>query len=85
MKIQIDTQKRTIKIEEAVNFGELIEGLERLLPNGLWKEFKLEPYIITNWCNPIVIDRTLPSANPFYPWQQPIITYNSGVYNVDLL
>lgn len=42
MKIQLDTTNKTIKVEESVKLQELTDALEKLLPNGEWKEFKLE-------------------------------------------
>ncbi len=72
MKIQLDTGMKTIKVEESVNFGELIETLDRLLPKGEWKKFKLETQTtITNWGNPIII-REYPYSRPFQPyWTSP--------------
>ncbi len=97
MKIQLDTTKKTIKIEENVNLRELIETLEALLPNEGWKEFKLETHTEIKWTqNPIAIER-----NPYepIPWRKPWITYKfndknivipdkyeltSGVYNFEV-
>jgi hypothetical protein len=78
MKLQLDTTLKTIKIEESVNIGEFLEILERLLPNELWKEFKLETNQIINWTqpiNPIIIE---PYKSPYNPPYQPWITYNSN-------
>lgn len=69
MKFQIDTTQKTIKIEEEVNLGELFEKLEIMFPNQLWKEYKLEVSVITNWTNPIII--TNPPTYPYYPTTQP--------------
>jgi len=65
MKIQIDTKAKTIKIEEEVKISELFEMLEKLLPKGEWKKYKLESTVITNWANPIIIDRTVPYIPPY--------------------
>lgn len=92
MKIQLDTTSKIIKVEETVTLGEFTELLERLLPNGRWKEFKLETQIITNWNRPIVIEPYKPFT---LPWSQPWITYdtagiktyyslNPGVYDIQL-
>ena len=96
MKLQLDTTNKLIKVEETVNLGEFTEALERLLPDGKWKEFKLETSTVINWSNPIVIEPYRP-YNPYPWWQQSWITYmgdsthqttqyslNSGVYNVEL-
>lgn len=67
MKIQLDTENKTIKVEEAVSLGELTETLKRLLPNGEWKSFKLETHTQINWTpNPIVI-KEYPRYRT-YPW-----------------
>lgn len=73
MKIQLDTTNKTIKVEESVNLQELTDALEKLLPNGEWKQFKLETNtIITNWGAPIVIrERSWP-----YWWNSP--WYSTG-------
>jgi hypothetical protein len=90
MKIQLDTTLKIIRIEDTVNLGEFFEILERLLPNGIWKEFRLEVLII-NWTNPIIIDPFpyIPyTPQPLWPWwQQPVVTCDSlmnGTYNVEV-
>jgi hypothetical protein len=69
MKLVLDTTNKTIKIEEPVNLGELIDTLNKLLPSTEWREFKLET-------NTQIIQ---PYINPWipYPWYTPIpcITY----------
>jgi hypothetical protein len=71
MKIQLDTTKKIIKIEETVNIDELIKLLKKLLPDGLWKEFKIETQTITNWTSPIYIERWEPYTP--WPWYNPVI------------
>ncbi len=80
MKIQIDTVAKTIKIEEPINLGELTESLERLLPSGLWKEFKLETSIIMWNTTPIIIKDYIPFPYQ-YPWYVPSapIIYGTGI------
>jgi hypothetical protein len=94
MKIQLDTTNKKIKIEEEINIGELIEQLEKLLPNNLWKEFSLEVNIIHNWSSPIIIEPIKPMPPypiqpipytpypgfPNYPW----ITCGTGTANNSL-
>jgi len=98
MKIQLDTTAKTIKVEGIVKFSELIETLEKLLPEKEWKKFSLESNTtINNWSYPIYFQPSIPS----YPW----ITYynntadtgasnlttsgsnslqlNAGVYNIE--
>lgn len=78
MKIQLDTNAKTIKVEEDVNLSELISKLKKLLPKGEWKEYTLQsnttiqwytyPYIIYNYNKPF--------------WQQPIVTYDTNSLNI---
>lgn len=77
MKLQLDTTNKTIKIEELVNLGELTETLEKILPNGLWKEFKLDTNVTVTWGSPIVVKEYLPYKNPYAPF--PWITYGTGI------
>jgi len=58
MKLQIDTSRKTIKIEEDVKLIKLFSLLKKLFPNGEWKEFILETNtIIEHWQNPIIIEK----------------------------
>ena len=61
MKLFIDTESKVIKIEETVNFGELIKKVKKLLP-GEWKDYKIETHSVIAWTNPIVIQDW-----PLYP------------------
>jgi len=65
MKIRLDTEKKTLQIENKVKIAELLKALKQILPNGEWKEFELEPKVIDNttWVNPIYIE-----TKPYYPW-----------------
>ncbi len=64
MKIEIDTNKKTIKILEEVSFNELITKLDKMLGLDEQKEYKLIPYID-------------PYFFPYVPYN-PIITYDHG-------
>jgi len=98
MKIQIDTNEKTLTIEQDLKISELIEVLNKLFPDGEWKEYTLKTEIINNWTYPIYIER-YPSCPGYwktifpYPWYP--ITYDttgdyqvqdnySGVYNVEI-
>ena len=84
MKIQLDTENKVIKVEEAVNLGELTETLERLLPNGKWKDFKLDTQMQINWTPNQIIIRETP-YQPYSPrpwWEQPWITCGTNSINV---
>ena len=61
MKLQIDTTEKVIKVEEQVNFGELVKVLNKLLPKGEWKKYKLETNTVINWNpNPVWTFPTYP-------------------------
>lgn len=80
MKIQIDTTNKTIKLETSENLGEFMKALEQMLPNCLWKEFKLETNTTINWGTPIIW-KTYPdypcTPYPYTPYR-PWITYTTG-------
>lgn len=65
MKLQLDTKEKVIRLEESVNLGEFTETLKLLLPDGLWKEYRLETNCTVYWSNPIVVE---PYAPYTYPW-----------------
>lgn len=70
MKIQINTENKSISVLDDVNLNELMENLQKLFPNGEWKEYKLEKLIETSYIpsTPIIInDRWWRRTNP-YPW-----------------
>jgi len=77
MKIVLDTTNKTIKIEESVNLGELIDALDRLLP-GEWKTFKLETNTQIAWQNPIIV-KEYPYYPYTWPWYNPLpqVTYSN--------
>lgn len=80
MRIQLDTNLKTIKLEESANLGELAEILNKLLPNNEWKNYKLETNTITNtWNNPTIIYRDRWSYNDYLPWYVPSTTYFNAV------
>jgi hypothetical protein len=79
MKLQIDVDKKVIKIEESVNLGKLAEVLYKFFPNNEWKEYELETHTtINNWSNPIIIRE----YRDYYPWWSTVGTYNSGNFQV---
>lgn len=75
MKLQIDTQSKTITIEEAISFGELYDMLSAMFPNMGWKDYLLCPVTkIERWTDPIVIPWNpvpwiVPYTPPVVPWQ----------------
>jgi len=70
MKVQIDTELKIIKVEDSVNFKELLEFLMKILPDG-WHEYKL----LTNSKIEYI---------PYYPLRRwyPNWYYDSPVYGL---
>lgn len=80
MKIQIDTDKKVLRLESDVNLGEFMSKIKVLFPDGQWKEYKLETNVEIQWSNPIYIDRWVdmkPWVNPG-PWVNPFIYCGGG-------
>lgn len=83
MKIILDTLEKVIKINESVTLGEFFETIERMLPMGEWKGFKLEVNVSINlqWVTPIILKEYINPISPIpcpsypypsYPWYTPI-------------
>jgi len=81
MKLQLDTENKTITIEEDVNLHEFYEQINNILPGGLWREFTLKVEKIREWNNPITVTPHTP-INP-YPPTYPQIWY--GTSNTDII
>ena len=83
MKIQIDTKNKRIKLEDDVKLKELIDFLDKILPDE-WKNFTLETHTtINNWTNPIYIQPTTPSfPNPLWTCTSGTSELNDGIYNI---
>lgn len=74
MKLFLDTEKKVIKVEEAVNLGELYDALDKMLPESLWRKFSLEVNTQIVWEKPIIIRDYIPTyPYPYwhYPWYVP--------------
>ena len=67
MKMQLDTENKTISIEKEVSFGEMISSLKKLFPEGQWKEFTLKPFVEVKWSNPVIFNPVRPYYYE-YPW-----------------
>jgi len=66
MKIQIDTQEKTIKLEYSEQIGKLIEILEKLVGKN-WREWTLlASTTISSQTYPSEI-KLCPNYNPSYP------------------
>ena len=74
MKILLDTENKTITLQEPINLGELFTWLNNLLPLGEWKSYKLDTNIINS--------TIYPSPQPWKPnqpwYEQPWITYDTN-------
>lgn len=89
MILQIDTKAKTIKVEETVNFGELVKTLNKLLPKGEWKTYKLETNTVINWNEYPVWTYPIFPFYPTYP-NEPFyygntIPLSGTIENVDVL
>lgn len=74
MKLQIDTEKKTIKIESDIKLSLLIKTLKAMLPND-WKDFTLQTNTtIQHWTNPIIW-----GGYPYTPYIQPWYSINGNV------
>jgi len=69
MKIQIDTDNKTITLNEDILLKFLLIELDKLFPNKSWEHFTLIKTPIVNWNNPIIIEPIYPSFSicPTYP------------------
>lgn len=72
MKVQIDTESKTIKLlGENQSLGDIIEFLKKMFPDGEWKSYKLDSGIDFN------INQYI--QNP-YPVIQPYIHHTAPFY-----
>lgn len=73
LKLQLDTTKKTIKIDEDVKLTKLMSVVKRLLPNGEWMDFTLQTNtVIEHWTQPY----RWYWNEPVYPWYTPV-TYTA--------
>jgi len=92
MKIQIDTDAKTIKVENDILLIDFFEKIKNLLPNGLWKEFKLIGGKTVYWHYPNIVytyQYQYKQNDHYKPWINygtagEAINCNSGVYNVEI-
>lgn len=45
MKMTIDTDMKTIQIEQSCNLGHLMKTLSEMFPDGAWREYTIEGYL----------------------------------------
>ncbi len=94
MKLQIDTEAKTVKIDELVNISELVKVLRKMLPD--WKEYSIMSDVV--WSYPLY------PSYPYYMWDtgsewirfdgvsgangttcgNPVLTTSDTVYNVEI-
>ena len=85
MKLQIDANNKTIKVEEDVNLFEFIEVVHKTIHPDVLKEYKLITGSIIEWNNPIIIYRDqwhyplypinpYPLSPPYWVGDLPLIT-----------
>ncbi len=84
MKIQLDTEARTIKLESRVKLSKLIDTLNKLLPNNEWKGFTLETNTtIEHWSSPIHIHDHYP--RPYWqPWYTTSYASSNNALNLQV-
>lgn len=59
MKIKIDTENKTIQLEQSAKLTELFALIKKLFPNDEWKQYSIEAVTyIYNWNDPITIPFT---------------------------
>lgn len=81
MKIQINLTAKTITIEETVNLGEFFIAIEKLFPDGDWKEYELVQMQISNWFQPINVPLNPTPAYPTFPPRTPITPHEPWIPN----
>lgn len=83
MRVQIDTEDKTIRILNRINLADFITAMEKILGDDFF-EYSIDvnsTYV--TWTNPYYYTLTSTNANPDYlKW--PTITSNSGTYNVEI-
>lgn len=89
LRISLDTENKTIKVEGTPNMGELVSQLKKLLPKdspfGAWDTYSLISDISIRWYNPIYIPYSPPTEDVTYAIScggTGIMT-TSGVYNIE--
>lgn len=66
MKIQLDTDNKTIKLENDILLEKLVKTLDSLLPNKEWKKYTLQTNTtIEHWHSPTIIREKY--IEPYYP------------------
>ena len=81
MKIQLDTTRKTMTIEEDIKLGNFVDLVKELLPDNEWKQYTLVTDTkIINWEKPIIMP--FKTYDPF-DWRKGG-TLGSPIYNVEV-
>lgn len=83
MKIQIDTENKTVRLEKEANLKFLFDFLRNVLGEN-FEDYSLitDKISVERWVNPIIIERERPEYPPTtWPWwlEGPFCTYDSTV------
>lgn len=71
MKLQIDTDNKTVTIDETLNLGELLDALYVMFPKFAWREYAIVPVkVIEHWTSPVIIPWI---QQPVLPWYTPVM------------
>jgi len=82
MKLQLDYDNKSIRLEQSTNLGDFIEKISTILPD--FKDWTLTTTTIQNWGNPWIATPIQSNPIPSYipttdsPWW---ISYQSPDYN----
>lgn len=69
MRIQLDYDLKIIKLEKSVNIADLLEWVQKHLPN--LDEWLLDTNtVIQNWTNPVIIEKPVQPVQPINPHPQ---------------
>ncbi len=78
MRITIDTENKTISLDDDIVLHDLLEEINSLLPNGNWREYKLKTTKIFPIREPLISPQN-PTINR--PWigddNNTILPYNN--------
>lgn len=80
MKLELDFDNKIVKLTDKINFKELKDLLEKILPN--YEEWEIDTNTNINWSSPIIIKESPYRPQPWWD-QQPIITYDVNSLGTD--
>lgn len=87
MRLQIDTNAKTIKVEQTVKIKELISAIKKLLPEE-WEDYSLETGTVIYWPSyPVIRYDSIPYVNPIWKWPEVTCsskTVSAGTYYCEI-